>query len=294
MGPGTIIDIALYAGCGTCALQAVAAYARLARTKDGHRDAGSWHPPLIFTSATFALLGAVGALPPLIAALFAAVPLLVVTRIVWRAWRLSARKLGWATATAIVLGGLLSRVREAAGHTREDLRDLVVTLRPGTVADAPAAPAAGIPPLAALRSVPSVREPGSIGSVPAPAEVAAGLEAAGVEVPPPFRAVAEWIAGFEPEDQQDLTDHMAQEAAGMLAVAGAKEAQAETLLNVPKLHPDYVAGQLEVADQIAEVAASAAMADRRYHEVYGDIEDWHADGNELPEDARNWGFGGAA
>ena len=80
----------------------------------------------------------------------------------------------------------------------------------------------------------------------------------------------------------------------MLAVAGAKEAQAETLLNVPKLHPDYVAGQLEVADQIAEVAASAAMADRRYHEVYGDIEDWHADGNELPEDARNWGFGGAA
>jgi hypothetical protein len=293
MGTGTIIDIALWAGCGTCALEAVAAYARLARAQDGHRDAGSWHAPLIFTSGTFALLGIIGVLAPAVAAVLAAGPLLAVLRIVWRAWREAARALGTAKATAIVLGGLLSRVREALWHTREDLRDLR-GLRAQAGQGTPGASPAGIPPAAALRSVPSVRESGNLGGTPAPAEVAAGLTAAGVEVPPVWQALIRYTAEFEPEGKDDLLGHMAGDAAGMLAWADAKEAQAETLLNVPKLHPAYVAGQLEVADGAAELAVTAAQADRRYYEVYGDIEDWHDEGNELPEDARNWGFGDGA
>ncbi len=126
------------------------------------------------------------------------------------------------------------------------------------------------------------------------AEVAAGLMADGVAVPPPWAALAQWVAEFEPEDGDDLHGHMAGEAAGRLAFAEAQQARAETLLNLPKLHPAYVAALFELADGDAEQATASALADRRYHVVYGDIEDWHEmDGNALPEDARGW-FGGGA
>jgi len=292
---GIVIDIGLYAGCGACALEAVTAYARLARTKDGHRDAGSWHAPLIFTSGTFALLGILGVLAPAVATVLAAGPLLAVLRIVWRAWREAAGTLGRAKATAIVLGGLLRRVREALWHTREDARELRGRLRPDgatPAAAAPFAPAAAPAAMAALRSVPSVLEDRNLGSTPAPAEVAADLEALGAMIPPPFQAVAEWMADFEPGDQDELEEHAAQEAAGWLTVAEAAGQRAETLLGVRKLHPAYVAGLLEDADAIADLASLTTMSHRRYHDVYGDVEDWHDQGNELPEDARNWGFGG--
>lgn len=296
MGTGTIIDFALWAGCGTCALEAVAAYARLARAEDGHRDAGSWHAPLIFTSGTFALLGIVGVLAPAVAVFLAAAPLLAVLKIVWRAWREAAKALGGTRATAIVLGGLFRRVREALWHTREDLRDLRGMLRRETAGTAAPAYSQGAAPAAlnALRAVPSVREDANLGGTPAVAQVAAGLEAAGVTIPPVWQALIRHTAEFEPDGKDDLQEYMAGEAAGLLAWSEAKEAQAETLLSVPKLHPEYVAGQVEIADGAAELAVTAAQADRRYWAVYGDVEDWHDAGGELPEDARNWGFGGAA
>ena len=294
---GTILGFGLYAGCAACGIQAAAGWVRLARTQGGHRDAGSWHAPLIFTSGTFAMLAAAGVTGPFTGAFLSAVPLLAVAAIVARAWRAAAARIGPAKATAIVLGGLFRRVREALWHTREDFRDLAGFLRRQ---DAPASPAADAAPpsqdeIAALRrAVPALRDDGNLGTAPDPAQVAAGLEAAGVAVPPPWQALAEWVAEFDPEDQDELTEHMGGEAAGLLTFAGAVEARAETLLSGRRLHPAYAAGLLEFADAVAELAALAAMADRRYHAVYGDIEDWHDDGNALPEDARNWFGGGQA
>jgi hypothetical protein len=281
-----------------CVILAVSGAIRMARTSGGARDAGSWHAPLIFCSLAIALLTAAGGLPLATGALLALLPLLVVAAIVRRAWLAIARAQGRGPATRRVLSGLGRRLRDAVSFFRDDLRDLASLARPKPVEPPRAAPGGGTPApaLAALRSVPSARDDGALGFAPLPAEVAMSLEEAGVEVPPPWRAVAEWAADFEPDDQDDLEEHMAQEAAGILSWAEAAMTRAETLLGVRKLHPAYVAALLEVADDITELASSAAMASRRYHGVYEGIEDWHEeDGNELPEDARGWfGDGGAA
>ena len=289
----------LLAACAACAVLALSGMVRIARIKGGARDAGSWHAPLIFSSAAIALLTAAGGLPPAAGAVLALLPLLAVAAIVGRAWKAIARapEQGPWSATFRVLSGLGHRLRDAVLFFRDDLRDLAAMARRRPEEAPQGAPGGNLPPqtLAALRSVPPVRADDSLGFAPLPAEVAASLEGAGVEVPPPWRAVADWAADFEPEDQGELEEHMAQEAAGLLAFAEAAMTRAETLLGVRKLHPAYVAALLEVADDIAELAASAAMADRRYHGVYGDIEDWHEDGGELPEDARGWfGDGSAA
>lgn len=286
-------DWILWPGCVTCGLLAVSGYAQMARAKGGWREKAAWTAPLLFTSAALMLLVVFGALALLPWLVLALVPLAVVAARAARAWREIAKLKGPWAATAAVLSLLASRIRNALWNAREDVRDLAGILHREAVPAGQAPPAAGVPPLAALRAVPSVREAGNLGAVPAPAEVAADLTAAGVAVPEPFRALAEWMAGFEPENQEDFEGHAAEEAAGWLTLAGAKEAQAETLLNVPKLHPDVVAAQLEVADGSAELAALAAMGIRRYHERYGDVEDWHEDGSRLPEDARNW-FGDGA
>lgn len=289
-----IVTASLWGAAACCAALGLSAFARLARTDGGWRDAGCWYGPLIFASASLVLLTAAGAVAPVTGVFLAAVPLAVIAARASRVLRAAVKAgMGGGKAARLVASLLWGRVRDALWNAREDLRDLAAAARPRRP-EAPApAPGAGIPPeaMAVLRSVPSVREDGSLGRIPAVAEVAAGLEAAGVAVPPQWAAVAEWAAGFEAQDQEDLEEHMAQETAGLLSYAEAAMTRAETMLAVPKLHPAYVAALLEVADQLAEVAASAAMAARRYHGVYGDIEDWHEDGNALPEDARAW-FGG--
>ncbi len=128
--------------------------------------------PLVFTSAALMLLVVLGTLALLPWLLIALVPLGVVAARAARAWREIARLQGRGAATAAILGGFAARLRDALWNAREDIRDLLGILRPAAAPDAPAPSPAGIPPLASLRSVPSVREPGSIGSVPAPAEVA--------------------------------------------------------------------------------------------------------------------------
>lgn len=303
MGTGTISGIVLYAGCGACALEAVAGYARLARAKDGHRDAGSWHAPLIFSAAAFALAGGAGILSPLAATLLAVVPLAVVTAIVWRAWRAATQTLGPAKATALVLRGLLGRVREALWRSREDFRDLRGRLNRDDAGGDPAAPAPAAyargtapPAVAALRTVPvpSVHADPNLGAAPVPAEIAAALETAGAPVPPEWQAVADLAGEFEPADQDELEDHMAGEMAGIMAWADGIAARAETFLTVRGLHPAYVAACIDFADEVADLASTHVMNGRRYHDVYGDIEEWTDREGDLPDDARGWFGGGGA
>jgi hypothetical protein len=298
MGTGTIIDIALYAGCGACALEAVAAYARLARARDGHKDAGSWHAPLIFTSAAFALLGILGVLSPASAAVLAALPLAAVAAIVWRAWRAAARALGWAKATAIVLGGLAGRVREALGHTREDLRDLRGKLsREGAPAD-PAAPgdggrrsAGGAPRLGAVtraRHVPPLMDDPYLGAHPYPADVAASLELDRVPVPPHWDRTAQVISDFDPEDDDDTQGHVAGEAAGVLTVAAAVENRAEHLALAVGLDPAIIEAHYDIAEGFAELATRYALLVRRDHLVMGDLREYRDQGGVIPHDGRRY------
>jgi hypothetical protein len=291
---GTVITLVLAAACACCALLALSGFVRMARVRRAWREAAFWTAPLVFVSAAFALLTALGVLGLISGIVLSAIPLAVVTARAARAHREIAKLHGAPAATATVLGLLGARLRDALWNAREDVRELAGMLHRETPPAAAGAPAASPPSLVALRAVPSVRENPNLGPAPGPAEVAAGLEAAGTVVPPEWQAVAGRAGDFDPEDQDDLEGHMAGEAAGLLAFAEAKDAQAQTLLEGRKLHPRYVAALLEVADGAAELAALSALANRQYHESYGDVEDWHAEGNELPEDARNWGFGGGA
>ena len=298
MGTGIIIDIALYAGCGACALESVAAYARLARTKGGHRDAGSWHAPLIFTSGTFALLGFVGFLAPLPAVFLAGIPLLAVTGIVWKAWRAAAKSMGWVPATALVLGGLLKRVREALWHSREDLRDLRGRLsREGAPAD-PAAPggtarrsagrAPGLAGAARARHVPPLMDDPYLGAHPYPADVAASLELDRVPVPPHWDRTAQVIGDFDPEDDDDMQGHIAGEAAGVLTVAAAVENRAENLAFAVGLDPAIIEAHYDIAEGFAELATRYALLVRRDHLVMGDLREYRDQGGIIPHDGRRY------
>jgi hypothetical protein len=302
MGPGLFVTAGEWAGCLSCAVTAISGYAGMARVKGGWREAPAWTAPLVFTSAAVMFLVVFGTLALVPWLVLALIPLAVVAARSARAWAEIAKLQGRGAATAAVLGLLAARLRSALWNAREDLRDLGGLLRRTPSGDAAAVPPAGGAPYSpaatpaamnALRAVPSVLEDRNLGSAPAPAEVGAELSAIGAPVPPVFRALAEWIAEAEFGSQDELEEHAAGEAAGWLAVADAKGQQAETLLTAPKLHPEYVAGQLEISDSIADLASLTTMGHRRYNDVYGDIIEWHEqDGNELPENARGWNFGG--
>jgi hypothetical protein len=295
MGPGLIVTAGGWAGCLSCAVVAISGYAQIGRRKGGWREGTAWTAPLVFTSAAVMLLVVFGTLALVPWLILALVPLVVIAASAALAWAEIARLKGDASPAAEVLGAFAALIRDALWNAREDLRDLAARLRPDgdaalvpPSAGAPYSPAAAPAAMNALRTVPSVLADRNLGSAPAPAEVGAELETLGAPVPPVFQALAEWIAEFEPGDQDELEEYAAGEAAGWLALADAKGQQAETLLTAPKLHPEYVAGQLEVSGGIADLASLTTMGHRRYHDVYEAVEDHHDAGGTLPEDARNW------
>lgn len=286
-----ILIAALWAASAACALLAASGLWRMAGTRGASRDPGSWHAPLIFTSAAAALLAALGVLAPVTGAFLALVPLLVITMIVARAWQAAARALGGRKATALVMRGLAARVRDALLGAWEDLRALAG--RPLECA-VPAAAPAPAPVAARPRREPSTARPDlALGPAPVPEQVAAGLQAAGVAVPACWAAVAEWEASFEPEDGEDWRRHVAERAAGILTVAEAAGWQAEDLGAGVKLDAAVVAAETDFADDLADTASAAARSIQVYDSVYDGVHDHVDSGGTLPEDARGWfGAGG--
>jgi len=290
------MELILWPGCVTCGLLAVSGYAQMARANDGWREAAGWTAPLVFTSAALALLVALGTLALVPWALIALAPLAVVAARSAGAWREIAKLKGPWAATAAVLGLLAARIRHALWNAREDLRDILhVRREAAAAAGTPYSPGADPAALNGVRTVPSLREDASLGRTPAPGEVAAALVAAEVPVPVPWRATTEWAAEFEPDSEDEFREHAAEEAAGLLTYAEGARARAETLLTARGLHPAVIAGELDFADEVAELASTRAAAIQRYDGVYGVIGEWHEEGNELPHDARGWwGDGGGA
>jgi hypothetical protein len=270
-----------------CAALAASGYVRMARTDGGHRDAGSWHAPLIFTSAALALLTAAGLLPVALGAFLALIPLAVIASVVARPWRSVARADSKGKATRVVASGLGARVLDSLGMAREDLRDAGARLRPVRVPVPAAASRAARVPLPARRPVPSPRVGPAAVPAPAVAEVGAALE--GVMVPPEMAAAASLVADFDPGDDEDeLLGFMASLAAGVLVFSEAFDALAENLLTGAQLDPAYALGFVDIGYEAADLATALAELDRRYHDVYGGIHE-HVDGGlTLPHNARQW------
>lgn len=300
MSPSVIITVSLCAAIACSCALSLSGYVRIARTKGGWRDAGCWYGPLIFTSATFTLLAAVAGSAKDIAAfaLLAAAPLIVVAVRASRFWREAAKtKLGKAAAARLTLSLLWERVCDAFWNAREDLRDLLGLLRRDGARGEGARPVPvratpGVPPWRrAIPGVPSVAADPALGSVPPPSEVAAALAASGVMVPATWAAVAAEVADHEPESDEEHVEHMDGEVAGVLTVAEAAMARAETLGDDAGLDPAYISAQFELADAYADLAAFVAQVMKRYHDTYDEVREAAA-GKLLPA-KRGW-FGDAA
>jgi hypothetical protein len=304
----TVLGLAAAAALGETAMScayriACARWRSLPRWSDRAPDAG-WLLPELCGAACAALLAAFGLISALTGtllalALFAAavVPLAAVMR--------QAAKQGKAGyAGRRIASRLIALIRAAPSFPAEDLRALAGALTGRGNAEAPAASPAGAAarPMRAAPGVPPWRRaaPGvpplladpALGDPPAPADVAAGLEKAGVMVPPAWARLAEEVEGFEPESDDELCEHMDGEVAGVLTWAEAVMARAETLEVATGLDPAYVAAHFELADDIAELAAHAAQVAKRYHAIYGDLRE-AADGRPLPSSRYWFGDGGA-
>jgi hypothetical protein len=285
----------------SCAYRIAAArWKSLPRWSDRVPDAG-WLQPELSTGACAVLLTLLGVLPAILGAVLAlaffAVAFVPDVRIMW----LAAKQGKALYAGRRITSRLFLLIRTAPSFPAEDLRALagVLTGRRG----AKLSPAAGSRPLhaspgvppwrRAVPGVPSFRDDPLLGDVPAPADVATGLEAAGVIVPATWAAVAAEAADFEPETDEELCEHMDGEVAGVLTWAEGVMARAENLESGAGLDAAYVAAQFEFADDVAELAAHAAQVVKRYHVIYGDLRE-AADGKPLPNNRFWFGDGNAA
>jgi hypothetical protein len=300
------LELALWAACVPCLLLSVTGYVRIARTRGGFRERGRWHAPLLFTSAALALLAAL--VPnPVVPAFLAVLPLVLITAMVYRAWEATAQapELGKGAATWVVLVGLWRCIRHELRGARDDLRALTGRGRgeepqqpsfSRTEGTPPSAATPGTPDAQAIREVPPIRQDPALGPTPEPAEVAAGMAAAGVAVPEPWAALAAWIAGFEPEDDNDQSRFIHGSAAGAIAVADALHAHGDHIVSAVRLDPSYGAALLDLGDAFAAVSGDAVLVDQRYHVIYGEIKaavqnglilplsgDWFGDGS-APQD----------
>jgi hypothetical protein len=251
--------------------------------------------PLAYSSAALATFTALGVFPVLRGALLAALPFTALAVVLGIDLAHADRPLQAALTLPRTLLPRLPRagftlikrdIRAIRAWLRRQLhREDVPLPRPAPPAPAPA-PGRTIPvPVSAA----SIHDDPDLGATPPAGEVADGLVIEGVPVPPHWAALCEAAGSFEPDNDDELIQHVAGEAAGILAYADARRNLAETLLHATGLDPAYVAGHFEFADEFADLAAAAAMVNKRFHAIYDALRAWIADHPEgMPHNARQW------
>lgn len=180
-------------------------------------------------------------------------------------------------------GSLGAAFRGLPGSSRLHLPSLGLRAR-GEDEAAETAPEVAAAEAVATRGIPPVMEDPHLGPAMEPGEIAAGPAAA----PPPYAALAQWIAGFEPEDDMALRAFMEGNAAGSVMVADAWHHFADTCLNSVGLDPAYVAGVLEAGDSSAGHGSLLAQVHKRFGVIYAQVKDWIAAHGPLPHKARDF------
>lgn len=179
------------------------------------------------------------------------------------------------------LGVAFRHLRGLPGWSRLQVPSLAVRARDDGGETAPEVAAAEA---VAARGIPPVMEDPHLGPATEPGEIAAGPAAA----PPPYAALAQWIAGFEPEDDMALRMFMEANAAGSVLVADAWHAFADTCLNSVGLDPAFVAGILEAGDSAAVHGSLLAQVIKRLRVIYAAVQEWVAGHGPLPHKARDF------
>jgi hypothetical protein len=190
--------------------------------------------------------------------------------------------------------GMLGRIRSAwwSWRARED-RDIVNS--PVLPQPAPAAKAAPAPQQ--QRQAPAAPGPRRVTPPPPPpgkrARGAGRAPAHGAGVPPIWAALADAIAGFEPENHVEHLDFFSGTVAGIACVADAFRAYADTQFHVLGLDPAAAQATLEMADSFAENSEAVALARQKFMVIYQEVLAAVENGLVLPHSGR-WLTGEAA
>lgn len=267
----------------------------------GLLSAERWFVPGLAGCCCAAVLTGLGVLPVLAGAVLAAVLFAVPALPMARTLRSEGifrglRQEGFALFRACLSGGrvLKADLRLVTRRHEEDEAPPAPGPGPQAAPRKQAAKAAAGAPAQAPREVPPARDDPALAPVPHPGEVAAGLADAHVEVPEPFRLLADWIANFEPETDDEQSAFLHGCAAGSIAVAEAWQVHGENMVSGVGLDPSYGAAIFDLADSEASSASDKILVDRRYHVIYGEIKQAVVNGLKLPNHGRWFGSGAAA
>ena len=239
---------------------------------------GPWISFCLYACGTFILLGTVGLLPAAgtsaLAALFAvSAGLLLIPE------GKAAEDAPWDWRRAI--GALPVRAAAGIGYLRSDIRSL---LHRGAPEPEASSPEAAVAEAVTTRNIPNVMDDPALGAAPEPAELVSGPAPA----PGPYAQLAEFIAGFEPEDDMSLRMFMEGNAAGSVMVADAWHHFADTCLNSVGLDPAYVAGILEAGDSAGGHGSLLAQIHKRFGVIYAAVKEWISAHGPLPHKAREF------
>jgi hypothetical protein len=260
-----------------CAAIAVPLTVRTLRSPQQRGGRGNWITVLIFSAGAVACFAVAGLLSPLVAGVTGGL-LLAVFALVAKPWQKGAGRdlrinaafgKDWLVKDTLSVWGWL---RARFGR------------RPDGGGKGGPVPLDAIPEYAAARAIPPVMDDPALGPVTEPGEIAA----AGIPVPAPYAALAQFIGSFEPEDDMALRMFMDGHASGTIALADAWHAFADICLNGVGLSPAYVAGILEAGDSAGEHATLLAQVHKRFAVVYAAVKEWISAHGQLPHKAREF------
>jgi hypothetical protein len=270
-------------------LLAVAVWSAWRSTRE--KDAGRWVLAFVSTGAGVIILAAEGAIPAIGAGVLAFLAFAIAGGLSYARWagpdRDDSVHYGWKASARGTLAEALGSGRAGFGRTRDDVRGAwrrIFARTGGRDRGEDAVPLAAVAEYAASRAIPSVMADPVLGPPVEPGEIAA----AGVPVPAQYAALAQYIGGFEPEDDQALRMFMEGHAAGTVVLADAWHHFADHCLNGVGLSPAYVAGILEAGDSAGEHASLLAQVHKRFGVVYAAVKEWIAAHGPLPHKAREF------
>lgn len=236
--------------------------------RSGVRDAGNWVVLLAWSALAVVIFTILGVIGPLAGGLYAALAVAAVLA-AGRAWTPEGR-------------------RALAGDLRYGFAEPFSALRRRLGGSSPepeaSSPEAAVAEAVATRGIPSVMDDPALGVAPEAAELVSGQ----VPAAAPYAALAQYIAGFEPEDDMSLRMFMEGNAAGSVMVADAWHHFADTCLNSVGLDPAYVAGILEAGDSAGGHGSLLAQIHKRYSVIYAAVKEWVAAHGPLPHKARDF------
>jgi hypothetical protein len=253
----------------------------------GWRDKarGPWIAAGLYGCAAFVLLAIDGALKPLTAGVLAFLALAVAGTVAVIDGR--GNDGGWKGIAGSARGGAGSGIGYLGRDARVFWQRIMAAFGGGE--EEPTETEAVVAEHIATRNIPDVMSDPVLGPAPEPAALATAAP-----VPPPYAALAAWIGGFMPEDDQALRMFMQGNAAGECAIADAWHQFGETCLSAVGLDPAFVAGLLEVGDSAAQHASLLAMVYKRFGVLYAAVQEWISAGRQLPHKAREFLTGEAA